>query len=178
MRVLVVYFSFTGNNRLLAAELARRLGGDLCAVVEKRRRTILTIMLDMMFRRTPAIEPLRFAPADYDHTVLVAPVWGSRIASPMRALVEREKNGLPSYSFITLCGIGRPAQREALAAELAASAGRPASAVVQLRVCELLPPEKQDNVRSVSSYRVAEDELARFDTAIAKFCAAIAVRHC
>lgn len=46
MRILIIYFSFSGNNRLLAEHLAKRIGCDICPIVEKKRRTMVTIILD------------------------------------------------------------------------------------------------------------------------------------
>ena len=60
MKILVIYFSYSGNNRLLAEYLGKRIGGDICPIVEEKRRTFLTIILDMMFNREPNIKNLEY----------------------------------------------------------------------------------------------------------------------
>ena len=139
MRFLVVYFSYTGNNRLLATKVAERLNCELSEIVETRRRTGLTTVMDVLFLRTPKIEPLGKDVGDYDHVILVAPVWDSQVAHPMQALIKRERRLLSSYSFLTLCGYERPGQREKLDKQLSGLIGRPPGALQELKVCELLP---------------------------------------
>lgn len=169
MKTLVIYFSHSGNNRLLAEHLARRLGCDICPIVEKKRRTGLTMLLDMMFRREPRIEPLPLLIADYDQTILVAPVWASRVASPMKSLVKREKNSLAHYSFITLCGYERPEQKERITNELTTLIGRSPHAVAELRLSNLFPVEKRHDVRTISRYHATADDLAFFEPELAAF---------
>ncbi len=74
MRILIVCFSFSGNNRRLAEYLAQAIKCNICPIVEKKRRTMLTILLDMMFRREPKIEALEYSISNYDHIILVAPI--------------------------------------------------------------------------------------------------------
>ena len=97
MKTLVIYFSYTRNNRLLAEHLAQCLGCDLCPVVEARRRTGLTVLLDMLFKRTPQLEPLALSPTQYDHIILVAPIWDAKLANPMKSLVKREHAAFADY---------------------------------------------------------------------------------
>lgn len=169
MRFLVVYFSHTGNNRLLATAIARRLNCETCAIVEASRRTMFTIMLDMLFRRTPRIKPLEKNLTDYDHIVFLAPIWNFKIANPMVALLQREKANISGFSFITLCGNARPGQRESIADQLFKLVGKRPKAVQELRVCDLVPEEKRDDVRVVSAYHVTESELTSYESGIAEF---------
>lgn len=143
MKILIVCFSFSGNNRLLAEHLTGRLSADLCFIVEKKRRTILTIFLDMIFRREPIIEPLEKSPAGYDHVVLVSPVWESKVAHPMITFIKNEIAALSDYSFATFCGYARPGQAEMIAKELSALAGHPPKAVLELRTRDLVPGEEK-----------------------------------
>jgi len=57
----------SGNDQLLAREGARRLDCDLCPIPEKSRRTMLPIIMDLLVRRTPGIEPLEYAPEGHEH---------------------------------------------------------------------------------------------------------------
>ncbi|MGR9045121.1 MAG: flavodoxin family protein [Gammaproteobacteria bacterium] len=173
MRFLVVYFSYTGNNRLLAAEIARRLQCKLCAIVEKKRRTMLSIILDMMFRRTPRIEPLGKTLSEYDHIVFVAPVWDSKVANPMQALLKRDKATISSYSFITLCGYERAGQLQSIEKQLCNLVGTRPKAAKELRIRELLPVNQRNEIKDISRYRVAGSELTAYENAISTFLAEI-----
>ena len=140
---LIVYFSFTGNNRLLAEHLAPRIGADLCAVVEKKRRTALTVLLDMAAR------------ASHE---------GARQAASA---------GASRYSFISLCGYERPGQHESLARELSSLVGRAPTAVAQLRLADLFPAHEKKDVRAVSGYRAKAEDLRAFAPAIEDFLARV-----
>lgn len=169
MRLLIVYYSYTGNNRLLASELAKRLNCEICPIVEQRRRTAFTIILDMLLRRFPLIEPLEKQVSGFDHVILVAPIWAAKLATPMQSLIRKEKESIPAYSFITLCGYERPDQRKRIEDQLHQLAGAPPMAVQELMTCELLPEYQRNDVRRVSRHHVTESELRSFDNAIAAF---------
>ena len=169
MKPLVIYFSFSGNNRLLAEHLAARIGCDICAVVEKKHRTMLTVLLDMMFKREPKIEALEHSPLNYDHVILVAPIWDSKLANPTKTLVKSERPALSDYSFISLCGYERSGQKESITKELSALAGHPPKAEAELRISDLLPPEKRKDVKTISRYRATREDLNLFEPQIDAF---------
>ena len=169
MKLLTVYFSFFGNNRQLAEYVAELTGCDIRTVVERKRRRLLTVFLDMFFNRRPRIEPLDCRLADYDHVVLIAPVWAAKVANPMKSLLEAERDGLPGYSFMSLCGYDRPGQAEKIKRELSDLAGRPPAALVQLKICDLLPAQQQSDIKAISAYRVTREDLCRFEPHISDF---------
>ncbi len=169
MRTLVIHFSHSGNNRLLASVLARRLGCDSLAVTEPKRRTLLTIFLDMAFGRRPRIAPLDIDWTAFDCVICVAPLWAAHVAHPMQTLLRQAAPSLRRYAFITLCGYHRPDQRAAIEAQLQALTGQPAIAVEELPVCELMPASQRDDVRAVSRHRATLPELAHFERAIEGF---------
>ncbi len=169
MKTLIVYFSYSGNNRLLAEYLAERIEGDLCPIVETKRRTMLTIILDMLFRRTPKIEALERSVSSYHHIVLVAPIWDSKLANPMKALIRSEKGSLLSYSFISLCGYERSGQKESITMELSALTGRMPKAVCELKIADLFPPERRREIKTLSSYHATREDLAEFEPKIDEF---------
>lgn len=170
MEYLIIYFSHTGNNRLLALDVARRLDADCCEIVERRRRSTLTIILDMMFKRRPSLEPLEKSPADYGHTVLVAPVWGAQVAHPMQTLIGEERGSLTSYSFITLCGYERAGQLEDIEKQLEQRIGKSPVVVTELRVCDLLPEEDSASIKAISRYRVSQEDIQSFTQPVSRFC--------
>lgn len=169
MRILIIYFSFSGNNRLLAEYLGRRIGCDVCPIVEKKRRTMLTIILDMMFRREPGVESLEYSTSNYEHIILVAPIWDAKVANPMKTLIKMKKSTLSGYSFISLCGYERSGQKESITKELSTLAGHPPKTVVELKISELLPVEKQNEIRAISRYHINSEEMSIFESQINEF---------
>jgi hypothetical protein len=172
MNCVVIYYSFTGNNRQLALELQRRLGCDGVEVSEARPRSRMTILLDVLFGRKPSIRWTPCELAKYDKALLVAPVWAGHIAAPLAAFVAGHKAQLPPFAFLSLCS-GVPGQPARIHDELRELTGRAPDAVEQLNVNELLPPEHRNKARYTSAYRLGAGEVRAFDAAIDSFLHAL-----
>lgn len=166
MKTLIVFYSFSSNNKVLARYLQDRLGADLHEIAERKARTGFAILLDVLFRRTPEIVQADLAWPQYEQVVLVAPIWNHRIASPLRSFLRQEKNNIGHYSFISLCGTGC---NKKITAELTQLVGHEPEAVLELLVNDLLPPEKKNKIRYTSGYKVAQQDLAFFEPALEKF---------
>ena len=174
MSTWVVYYSHHGNNATLARHLAARLGCGLVPIVELKPRTDLRILWDVLFARFPRIQPIAQAFREYDHVILVGPVWAGKLAAPLRTFLQRYREQLHDYSFITLCGYERPEQRSWLTAELTRRVGRPPHAVCELRVTDLVRPEQRRSLRLINGYHVQETELAHYQGALDGFLRTIA----
>jgi flavodoxin len=55
MKTLIIYYSFSGNNEVLAQELQKRLDCDLQKIVELKPRKSIDILFDLIFKRTSKI---------------------------------------------------------------------------------------------------------------------------
>lgn len=169
MITTVAYYSLTGNNELLANRLAEKLRCGLVRINETSRRTTLKTTIDLLFGRLPRIERIEASLDAYDHVVMVAPVWASKLASPLSSFIARERHQLPEYSFITLAGYERPGQAESVLTELSRRVGRRPRAFRELIVSELVAPESRQRIGVGTPYRIREDELERYDPAIDEF---------
>lgn len=103
-RVLIVYFSRTGRTKILAREIAHKLG---CAIEEikapKRYSGIFGYQLALLqatFKILPEIAPLQSNLANYDLIIMGGPVWGGSICSPVRTFIESYKNEFKNVAFI------------------------------------------------------------------------------
>ena len=87
-RVLVCYYSMTGNTRRLAQELQRALGAEIEELGELRPRRglvgVIRALFDALTRRTPPLAPIRHDPGALDLLVLGGPIWAGRLAAPVR----------------------------------------------------------------------------------------------
>jgi flavodoxin len=84
MQTLIIYYSFSGNNKFLAQALQKRLDCDLHTIVELKHRKSIDILFDLIFKRTPKIRKSNFDLRQYDRSILVAPIWAGKIATPLR----------------------------------------------------------------------------------------------
>lgn len=118
-RILVAYYSWTGNTAKLARAVADALDADVEEVKEtKRRRMPLGAfrgVFEVLTKRRPAVAPPEKNAADYDLVVLGFPVWAATMASPMRSYAVGEGNRANSVAaFCTLGGSGGDAAMEKL----------------------------------------------------------------
>lgn len=168
-KILLIYYSFSGNNKLLADHLAGELRSQTCAIVEKSQRTALTIFFDVFLKRTPKILPLDKKIADFDQVIFLAPLWAGKIASPLKALLKQEKSSIKKYYFITLCGgYEKKDQLEKVNEELLGLVGKPAAAMFEIDISDLFPPEKKTHIRTISGYHLKKDDLNKFAGQIKK----------
>ena len=186
MRVLILVFSLTGNNRLLARHLAERMRAERMGaermeveVEEVRERRLLpriklTIGLDLLFRRRPRVHPVRAAVEDVDMVLIAAPVWDARLAHPMASALRGLRGRLRACALVTLCGWAREGQADALLAEVAALTGIAPDPVVQIIVGDLVPPADRRTISIVSDRVVQPHELAVYDRQISALLARFA----
>ena len=166
MKTLIAYFSFSGNNELLAKELQTLVQGDLYQISETNKRAGISILLDVLFKRVPKIHKPDIDINQYDHVILVAPVWAGRLANPVKSFFKLEKDNIRDYSFISLCGNGGNIH---LREELISLSGKMPSSIMELPVNDLLPVMKKDKVKFTSGYRINRQDLNTFKPSIEKF---------
>ncbi len=157
MKTLIVYFSFTGNNEVLAKTIAKDLDGDVLQITEPKKRGMFRIMLDMLFNRFPKIDNQEILWQKYDHVLLMAPIWNYLIAHPMKSFIRKNREQLKDYSFITLCS-GRETQKEKITKQLKKLAKYGPKAIIEFEILKLPTYEEQKD----SIYKVTQDDLNTF----------------
>ena len=169
MKTLIVYFSFTGNNELLASDLSSRIDSDILRITEKKGRGMFRTLFDVLFDRRPKLIPLKINWRLYQHVVLMAPIWNKQIAHPMKSFIEKEaKSHLLNYSFMTLC-TGREGQEESIREQLDKMVGRPPEVVQEIRVIDLLPADKQKDAKAIGEIKITEKTIQQFSATIENF---------
>ena len=168
MKTLIVYYSFTHNNDLLARFLQERLNCDILRIEEVKKRTGFTILLDLLFNRKPAIKDTYPTGKNYDHHIFIAPVWGGKIASPLKTFLLRQKDSIKHYSFITVCG-GSAGQKKKIFDQLKTILQRNPKKVTELWVNDLLTEDKKDTIKYTSGYRLQPKDLEHFTAKIDDF---------
>lgn len=158
-RTIVVSYSHTGNNNALARRLAAALGAEHRRVTERRRRTMMTIILDTIFGRTPSVQVDLDGVDRDDLVILVGPVWMGHPAAPLRACFASLRERMGRYAFLTICG-GADGPNAGLQEKLAARIGREPEFVTELLIADLLPPEPKPERRDTMAYRLSPAEVA------------------
>lgn len=176
MRLVIVVHSFTGNNRLLAREIAARTGAEVVEVETVGRRRAWSILLDLVLKRRPRVRPLAVDPAGFDRVLVIAPLWDRHVAFPMASALAALSGRMPGYDFVTLCGYAREGQAETVRRELTELAGRAPDRIDELHVGDLVPEAERRNVRKVSGRRVSRADLGAFAPRIAEIAARYGAR--
>lgn len=164
MKTIILYYSYSGNNELLAEELKRRTGADTQRVFEVKRRGFLIMLLDFIFGLRRKVKPSYLPLKDYDRVIMIAPIWWGRIASPMREFIKMERANIRNFSFITFCGA---AGNQRIEQELTRLLGTKPLVVTELGARDLISAHKEH--RLGSSYRLKKLDLQFFNSRLEQF---------
>jgi len=163
----VISYSLTGNNEALAASIAAEFAAEHIKITESKPRTMGTIIFDMLFNRTPKVNPIIDKAEDNDLVLLVGPVWMGQVATPFRAYFKPSKGGLGQYAFISISG-GADGANTKLVGELSKRVGREPSALIDLHIADLLPSEPKPGRKDTSTYRLNDKEITSLASTVVK----------
>jgi len=103
MKILIFFYSLSGNTRKVAETVASACGADIEQLRDvKNRKTLLGYLrscYEACFSRHAHIQPVKSDAALYDLVILGAPVWMMRLASPMRAYIAKHKTKFNNVAF-------------------------------------------------------------------------------
>ena len=109
MRILIIFYSRTGNTRIAATMLSQMLGADLAEIKCARHRKgpfrYLRAGYESVKGVMPAIEAPVLAPDHYDVVVIAGPIWTSHPALPVRAYLA-ETPPLPGKLALLMTHLG------------------------------------------------------------------------
>ncbi|MEM2902803.1 MAG: flavodoxin [Candidatus Bathyarchaeia archaeon] len=110
MRTLVVFYSRTGNTRLVSEAIARSLNADVEEIKDKKSRDGILGFLrsgyEAIFGRLSCIEPTEKGPEGYDLVIIGSPVWAGRLSSPVRTYMSLYGNKIKKVAFFATCSVG------------------------------------------------------------------------
>jgi flavodoxin len=105
---LIVCYSNTGTSRRVADLLASQFQWPRGEVCEARSRAgalgMLRCVTDSLFSRHPLIDYEGSDPWSFETVVLIAPIWLTRLAGPMRSFVRDHATGLKRVAIISVMG--------------------------------------------------------------------------
>ncbi len=161
MRIAVISYSFTGNNKALAHKVAQALQADLIELAEPKPRTMGTIVLDMLLNRSPKAVPQPEALDDYGLLLFSGPVWMGHVAAPLRPYLGYLRKHPRQYGFFSISG-GADGGNTKLAGELQKRAGAAPVLLLDQHIAGLLlqtdaasAPARKDT----SAYRLTEKDI-------------------
>jgi flavodoxin len=107
-KILVAYYSRTGTTRIVADELARRLGADVETITDAKNRRGLFGWLgagrDASRKSKTAIGPLKYDPSAYDLVLLGTPVWAWNMTPAIRTYILANRERFKKVAFFCTMG--------------------------------------------------------------------------
>src|SRR3954468_20204837 len=102
-RILIVYYSLSGNTERVAKELAAHLGADLQRICERADRSglrgYLRAAFDSLRERSAVLFDVARDAADYDLTIVGTPIWAGKITPPARTYLASIRGRARSVAF-------------------------------------------------------------------------------
>lgn len=94
MKILVVFYSRTGNTRRVGEEIAKNLNADIDEIIDKKKRSgiigWLRCVKDAFFKKLTEIENKK-RPEEYDIAIIGTPVWAGTIPPAIRTYLSQNK---------------------------------------------------------------------------------------
>ncbi|MFA6048462.1 MAG: hypothetical protein WC792_00760 [Candidatus Micrarchaeia archaeon] len=115
MRILVAYYSLTGNSRGVAQKIAQSLKGHEVAVEEIIPTVPYSLPSayvlggkDAMFKKIVELEPLQNDASEFGGLVVVSPCWAWTFTPPIRAFIAKlpQGGGKPAVAVMMQDGKG------------------------------------------------------------------------
>jgi hypothetical protein len=147
VKVLVVFYSRTGNTRRLARLIARTMDAEIEEITDSTNRRGLFGYLrsgnDGWFGRRAEILPARNDPRAFDLVIVGTPIWRVSVCSPVRTYLEDHAPELPLVAFF--CTLGSFGSRYVFA-EMERLCGKPPVATQACSEREFASPDLADAV--------------------------------
>lgn len=107
-KILVVYFTRTGNTERVAKDIAAALDADIERIREKDDRSgclgYFAAGRDGMNEKSTEIEPVKSRASDYDIVIIGSPVWAWNLTPAVRTYIEQNRGSFKAVSFFITAG--------------------------------------------------------------------------
>jgi len=116
---LIVYYSKTGNVRLLAQTAAQLLDADVEELIDKSKWTGVDGFVRRahraMVKGDTALNPTRYAPNNYEQILVFSPLWGPTVCPAVRTYLKQQKDLIDELNLVVLGAFsdGSGAKKEA-----------------------------------------------------------------
>ena len=177
MKILVLYYSKTGNNRYLAKRCSDALDADM-EKIRPRLGLLPLLIFFSLLKRSAGIHKLKHDVASYDLIILCGPVWMGQLIVPLRAFLKQYGAKMNTLAFVTCCGGGDDIKDDrfgyaSVFREVEQLADGKSVHCEAFPIVMILPEDKRDNNNAVMETRLNDDNFngtlqERFDTFIEK----------
>jgi flavodoxin len=136
VKTLVVYYSRTGNTRLIGNEIAAALGADVEELKDKKNRKgpigFLMAGREAMKGLPTELEALDHDPAAYDLVLVGSPVWAGSLCPPVRTFLTQQHADLKQVAWFSTCGSEDGSSASKAFSQMTEVSGRPPECTLAL----------------------------------------------
>ena len=108
MRILVIFYSRSGNTRRVAEEINNSLDCDIEELIDTQNRSgALGYMRSIIhtMRKTPAIlAEIKSDPSKYDLLIIGTPLWGGHVSTPVGTYIQQNQANFNNVAFFCTAG--------------------------------------------------------------------------
>jgi flavodoxin len=133
-KILIVYYSRTNNNHVLASYISKSLGCDIQRIVPQQKMGFASTLFTALLRLKRKIQPMKKIPSNYDLIIIATPVYAGNIPSPTRAYLRLFYPEFKSLAIISATASGDNAMAMK---DIEINSGKKAKAILQLNVSEI-----------------------------------------
>lgn len=138
MKVLVIYYSRTGNTRKACEVVAKELSCDVEEIVDTTNWSgpigWIKAGKQASSKALTKLEPLKKDPSQYDIVIIGTPVWAGTMSTPVRTYLVENKDKLKKVAFlITMGGRGD----ESTLRDMEEASGKKPAATLVLRTADV-----------------------------------------
>ena len=111
MKVMIVYYSRTGNTRLVAEKIADGSRAEIEEIRDKENRGGVFGFLksghEAIFKKFVDIRPINKNPEEYDLVAIGSPVWAGGLSSPVRSYMALYGRKIKNVAFFVTYGVNK-----------------------------------------------------------------------
>jgi flavodoxin len=108
MKMLVVFYSRTGNTRKVAEELVNALECDIEEIVDTKNRSGMLGYLksgrDAGGGKLTVLKELINDPSQYDLLIIGTPLWAWHVSTPVRTYIHQNQGNFKNVAFFCTAG--------------------------------------------------------------------------
>ena len=107
-KILVVYYSRTGNTKRVAEEIAGKLGADIEQIIDKKDREGMTGYVgagkDAKMKNSTEIAETVKNPGNFDLVIIGAPIWMGNVTPAVHTYLVKNKSAFKQVAFFCTAG--------------------------------------------------------------------------
>ncbi|MCK5560420.1 MAG: hypothetical protein KAJ51_07485 [Thermoplasmata archaeon] len=110
MKSIVVYFTRTGNTKVVANTISEKLGCDIEEIVDNKKRTGFIGTTGAYFtpiNKKTTIKNIKAHLSDYDMVLLGSPIWWYTMAPAASEFIKKYKDQINNLALFYTCGVDK-----------------------------------------------------------------------